>query len=78
MARGYVEKRNSTVQLAQRVRRLIRPANVQIKAASANMRITRDVRIPMRDGRADSTGRRNTSITEVWCGEAKGREAEWC
>lgn len=29
---------------------MIRPTNVQIKAATPNMRITRDVPIPMRDG----------------------------
>jgi uncharacterized protein len=46
----YVEKRNSFVQLAQRIRRLIRPANVQIKVATPNMRIIRDLHVPMRDG----------------------------
>jgi Integrase core domain len=33
---------------------------------------------PTGDQPADSTGRRNTSIKEVRCGEAEGRGAEWC
>lgn len=50
ISKGYVEKKKSPRQLAHRVRRLIRPTNVQIKAATPNMRITRDVHIPMGDG----------------------------
>lgn len=46
----YVEKKLSAKQLLERVRRLIRPQNIHVRKASANMKILRDVHIPVRDG----------------------------
>lgn len=46
----YIEKKNSAKQLFERVGRFIRPKNIQVKKASANMKILRDVHIPVRDG----------------------------
>lgn len=46
----FVEKKYTTKQLFERIGRFIRPKNIQTRKASDNMKILKDVHIPMRDG----------------------------
>jgi predicted acyl esterase len=45
-----IVKRNSPQEIIRKIRRIIKPANIQIQEASPNMNIHRDVHIPTRDG----------------------------
>ena len=45
-----VQKKNSPKQALGKIRGLIKPPNIAVKQASANMKVLRDVHIPMRDG----------------------------
>lgn len=46
----FVEKKYTTKQLFERIGRFISPKNIQTRKASDNMKILKDVHIPMRDG----------------------------
>ena len=46
----FVQKKNSPKQVLGKIRGVINPPNVMVKEASPNMKILRDVHIPMRDG----------------------------
>lgn len=45
-----IQKKNSLAQIFKRIKGLINPINVMVKETGPNMKILRDVHIPMRDG----------------------------
>jgi uncharacterized protein len=45
-----IQKKNSLVQIGKRIKSLINPANIAVKEISPNMKILKDVHIPMPDG----------------------------
>lgn len=46
----FVQKKNSLKQVFGKIRGLIKPPNVMVKAISTSIKILRDVHIPTRDG----------------------------